>query len=366
MNDFNETTALAIFSETPFLGAVKIRLLIEYFGSAQIAIKAQSKDIKELSGFTPKIIEQWGWWEKHSSWRKNLDLAEQHEVELIPYTHADYPKSLLQFPDSPIILYVKGKLKTSDRQSIAVVGTRNASRYGIEIGGKISRDLAHRGFTVVSGLARGIDTAAHHGALETGRTIAVIGSGLANIYPQENKALADQIALNGALISEFPMMTPPDRKNFPQRNRIVSGMTKGALLVEAPEKSGAMTTMNKAWQQKKPLFCLPGPVHENFHGNHSLIKAGKAQLVENAGDIAQNFDQLFSRHKKLVAAERPASPPLEKEEKELLKELFLEELSIEDLAQTTKLPVRKINILLMGLLLKRVIKEYPGKIYKKC
>jgi DNA processing protein len=361
----NELEALVQLAAAPHLGSIKIRLLIHHFGSAEAALHADLQEIAQFPGFGEKIVESIRQARSGDFARREIELAERQGVHLVPYTSTEYPKSLLEIHDRPVILYVKGQIKASDRQSIAVVGTRRMSVYGGEMAEKLSRELAAEQFTVVSGLARGIDTCAHRGALRSGRTIAVIGSGLGDIYPQENSALAEQIATNGALVSEFPMMTPPDRQNFPQRNRIVSGMTLGTLLIEAPIKSGAMITMEKALAQHKKLFALPGRVDsENFRGNHQLIKSGLAQLVEEARDVTGSFTNLFSPAE-LKTKWAPAKPHLEREEAQLLELLPDQELSFDQIVQLSKLPVMKVNVTLMSLMLKKVIKEFPGKIYKK-
>lgn len=360
-----EIEAFAILSSIPNLGAVRIRSLLQYFGSALDAINASDATIGNLPGFS-RLSTNWGQWKNNSSWQRNLDLARRYGAELIPFNSPLYPKSLLEIHDHPALLYIRGTLKPEDGRSIAVIGTRNATIYGLETAETISRTLAANGFTVISGLARGIDTAAHNGALQTqaGRTIAVIGSGLAKVYPAENQGLADAIAGRGALISEFPMETPPDRQNFPQRNRIVSGMSMGTLLIEAPIKSGAMITMDRAYQHKRKLFALPGRAdNENFRGNHMLIKSGRATLVESAEDIILHFDGLF--------APGPANPPsstqphLDKEESELLTSIPAAEFTIDELARSTSIPVQHVQRILMSLMLKKIIKEFPGKIYKK-
>ncbi len=359
-----ELEALAALCAMPHLGPVKIRLLLKRFGSACQAIQAEPLEIAELPGFNPKIMSGWKTGLHQEAWQRDLELAHKLGVHLIPFNSPEYPKGLLELPDHPVLLYVMGSLTPQDRSSIAIVGTRHPSIYGLEMAEKIGHDLAARQMTVVSGLARGIDTAAHKGALSAGRTLAVIGSGLANVYPQENWELAKAIAKNGALISEFPMATPPDRLNFPQRNRIVSGMTLGTLLIEAPLKSGAMITMDRGKTQGRPLFALPGRADgENFQGNHDLIKRGHAQLVENAQDILTHYQDLFALPSKSYVVHNNVF--LEKEEEEFLKMLPVEETSIEELEQRTKLPIRKIHVLLMSLIIKRIIKEYPGKVYKK-
>ncbi len=361
----NEIDALIILTSTPGLGPIKTKLLIQLFGSATNALNATVADVKVCQNLHSDTLDAWGWWKKDTSWKKNIELVNEQKVILIPYTSSSYPKKLLEIIDYPLLLYVKGNLESINMQGIAVVGTRIPTLYGKEMGEKLSQELASKGVNVVSGLARGIDTAAHQGALRSGRTIAVIGSGLANLYPKENSSLAEKIMETGAVISEFPMMTPPDRQNFPQRNRIVSGMTMGTLLIEAPEKSGAMITMDRALQQKRKLFALPGRAdNQNYKGNHLLIKEGKAALIETVDDILQSFDKLFTLNNLKQYPQR-ILPFLDPEEKEFLHKMPEEELNIEELVKITKLPIMKINILLMSLLMKKVIKEYPGKIYKK-
>ncbi len=358
-----ELEALVFLASIPRVGSVKVRQLVQFYGSARDTLRASAKEIEKLPGFGRQMAHYWEAWKRDGSWKQNFDLALRLGVEIIPYTSQMYPKLLLELPDHPIVLYVKGDLSQTSR-SLAIVGTRQATIYGLEVAEKMASDLAGMGFTIVSGLARGIDTAAHRGALQQGKTIAVIGSGLADIYPAENRALAQTIAEKGALVSEFPMATPPDRQNFPQRNRIVSGMTLGTLLIEGPLKSGSMLTMERALSQKRRMFAVPGRVDQpNYKGNHALIKAGCAVLVESAEDVADAFNDLFGcmRPSPIV----PQVPQLEKEEVELLNQMPDCEVSLEELVAATKLPVMKINILLMGLLLKKAVKEFPGKVFKK-
>jgi DNA processing protein len=358
----NELDALLILAQTPLLGSIKIRMLIKHFGSSLAVLDTSPTALVEVSGIGPKLIDSLSRWKERTLWQKDLETAHRYGVQIIPYTDPQYPKRLLNTPDFPLVLYCRGELQSKDTHSIAVVGTRNCSIYGKEMAFKISDELCRQQFTVVSGLARGIDTAAHHGALKSGRTIAVIACGLCRVYPEENVNLAQVISENGAILSEYPMTTPPDKLHFPQRNRIVSGMTQGSLLIEAPRKSGAMITMNKAKQQGRPTFALPGRAdHMNFQGNHQLIKEGSAQLIENGEDIASHFDQLFSFAKPAtkVQVQLPA------EEKNFFDLLPEEELTIDEIARLSETPIAKVNVMLMTLLLKKKIREYPGKIYKK-
>lgn len=361
----SEVEALIVLTGFPLLGSIKIRLLVNCFGSARAVLEASPEEIAELPGFGKKIAATWKDWKKDSSWQKNLELVERYKAKIVTYQCLDYPKRLLEIPDPPVLLYIIGELKACDQRSIAVVGTRQSSIYGNEVAEKISIELAQAGFTVISGLARGIDTSAHRGALKYGRTIGVIGSGLANFYPPENAELARHIAKNGAVISEFAMDAAPDRQHFPQRNRIVSGMTLATLLIEAPVKSGAMISVNKALAFGRKVFAIPGRVdNENFKGNHLLIKSGQAQLCESAQDIINSFNDLFEGFNNKIILGKP-EVILEKEEKDFFNLLPSHELSVEEIFELTKLPMMKINVLLMGLKLKQVIKEYPGRVYKK-
>ena len=361
----SEVEALAMLAAIPLLGSIKIRLLIEYFGSPQEALAATPEQLSELPGFGAKILAGWKKEQNNFNWQKDLALVQEYGADLISYTDQRFPKRLLEITDHPVLLYIKGELKPSDQYCLAIVGTRQPSIYGQEMAAQLSDELARMGFTIVSGLARGIDTIAHQGALQVGRTIAVIGSGLANIYPRENSELAQAISHRGALISEFAMATPPDRQNFPQRNRIVSGMTLGTLLIEAPAASGAMITMDRAYRQNRKVFAIPGRAdQENFRGNHLLIKNGQALLVENADDIAGHFNNFFGSMgaplpKKKVEIE------LDKEEKILWHLLPKEVISFDEIHRLSKLPTSKLNVLLMSLHLKKAIKEFPGKIYKR-
>lgn len=357
-----EIDALIILSAIPHMGPVRVKSAIAHFGSAAAALEATPLEIEALFG--KRIASDWRSWENNPAIQQNFELIHRFGAKVIPYTSKAYPASLLTLHDHPIVLYVCGDIKPIDQRSIAVIGTRDCTLYGREIAEKFSEDLANLGFTIVSGLARGIDTCAHVGALKSGRTLAVIGSGLADLYPKENRHLANQIVKQGALISEFPMATPPDRQNFPQRNRIVSALSGGVLLIEAPKKSGAILTMERGFQQGKKLFAIPGRVDiEGFQGNHFWIKEGRARLVESAVDIANQFESLIALDLKTPIP--PMAIALEPEELALMKQLPSIEVQLETISQITKLPASRLNVLLMGLVLKKAVKEFPGKIYKK-
>lgn len=360
-----ELEALLILNALSHLGSLKIRFLIQQYGSALAALNTPSHELANYPGFGQKILKAWDERFNENLWKKELALANQLEASLIPFTSSRYPKRLLEIADYPVVLYTQGQLLDEDRRSLSIVGTRQTTIYGLEMARAISRDLAQAGFTIVSGLARGIDTAAHQGALDKGRTIAVLGSGLARLYPQENIDLAAAIRNRGALLSEFAMEAPPNHYHFPRRNRIVSAMTMGTILIEAPLESGAMLTIENAIKQGRPVFTLPGRVDQtSFKGNHALIKGGKAHLIENAEDILKHFDDLLliPHHS---SKDQRALFFLNQEEKEFLIKMPIQEISIEELVRQIKWPIAKLNSLLMNLVLKKMVKEYPGKVYKK-
>lgn len=354
---------LIMLNHMPLLGSVKTLQLLQAFGSAGQALKATPEQLRELPGFGPKIIQSWNVAKAGQLAEEDLELVNRYGVSLIPYTDPRYPKRLKALPDFPLLLYVMGELKPEDDQSIAIIGTRAATHYGNEMAQKFGSELARNGFTIVSGLARGVDSAAHRGALDSGRTLAILGSGLNHLYPPENRDLAREIIQNGAVISEFPMNTRPDRQRFPQRNRIVSGLSSGILLIEAPLKSGAMLTMKLGLKQEKKLYALPGRADiPNFQGNHELIKNQQARLVTCPQDIATDFGEWLPTTQKILHSR----PKLEPDEEELLKSFPPDEVAIDQLVVLTGLPIQKLNVLIMRLVIKKLIKEYPGRLYKRC
>lgn len=358
-----ETELLLRLSHLPGVGAATIRKLLLHFGEVPQIWNASPREVQATSGLK-SIAHIWEDRQRFTEWERDLQLVEKMGVDLIPITSEFYPRRLLDIIDPPILLYVKGNVDLRETYSLGVVGTRQATPYGLDCAALFSSGLAKAGMVIISGLARGVDTAAHIAALKNGKTIAVIGSGLANLYPPDNKQLAEKIALNGAVISELPMTTPPDRQTFPQRNRIVSGMSKGLLLIEAPEKSGAMITMQLGQEHRKTCFAVPGRIDfPSCSGNLQLIRQGKAKLVTHPNDILNEFDDLFPS----VATEKPAAsrPSLSSEESQLLKSLPHGEHTLDEISRLTKVPVAKLGVLLMSLMLKNLIKEYPGKRYKR-
>lgn len=278
-------------------------------------------------------------------------------IQLLRTKEVGYPFLLKEIAAVPPELYVKGEIPTLP--CLAVVGSRQASPYGLRIAERLARELSETGFCIVSGLARGIDTAAHQGALAgKGKTVAVLGSGLQEIYPPENRTLADAIVeKGGAVISEFSLNAPPLPENFPRRNRIISGLSLGVLVVEADEKSGALITANFALEQGREVFACPGPMDSALsRGCHRLIQQG-AKLVSGVEDI---FEEL-----KIPLAHRlsqePTLPDLDPREASVYHHLSDEPLSVDLVAQRSQLPVQEALSTLLQLEMKQLIRAYPGK-----
>lgn len=281
-------------------------------------------------------------------------------MHTINISDKDYPANLKGIYAPPKALYVNGALEKDDRAAIAIVGSRAATPYGLSTAYRLAGELASFGITVVSGLAVGIDTEAHKGALDRGgRTIAVLGSGLDVIYPPENKKLAQRIEKQGAVISEFPLGTPPNRYNFPRRNRIISGFSLGVVVVEASKDSGALITAKCALDENREVFAVPGKAGSvTSEGTHQLIKDG-ARLVENGEDIIEELGLELKRISDGRAGK--SFPDLEKDEEKIFEALSDEPLHIDEIAEAASFDASLALKTLSSLELKGAIKQLPGK-----
>lgn len=285
---------LVALNLTGLVGAVLHRRLVERFGSAKAALQApeiQLKGVQGVGDVTAKAIADVA---RSGAARKELDRCAEGGIQILAHGTPAYPAALANLADAPLVLYVKGSLQERDQLAIGVVGSRQCTPYGERQAARFATELAGLGVTVVSGLARGVDTRAHQAALKAhhGRTIAVLGSGLLQVYPPENQELAGQIAARGAVLSEFPLDATPEPANFPRRNRIVSGLSLGILVVEASEKSGALITADWAMEQGREVFALPGNVENPLcRGSHLLVKQG-AKLVETPMDVLEELPAL--------------------------------------------------------------------------
>ncbi len=283
-------------------------------------------------------------------------------VRRIEKDNKEYPDNLKNIYNPPEELFVDGEILPSDNNAIAIVGTRRASYYGLEQCEKLSYDLAIRGITIISGMARGIDTVAHRGALKArGRTIAVLGSSHNHIYPPENKKLYGEIVKNGAVVSEYEPDMPPFRTNFPRRNRIISGMSKGVVIIEAPRKSGALITADFALEQGRDVFALPGNISSvRSSGTNALIKEG-AKLVEGISDILEELKNVIDIKEIDSADSKPGLEKCSSDEKMIFGILSDKSKSIDEISSIANLPVYKISEALLKLELKRLIKGLPGE-----
>ncbi len=361
----------------PRIGPIRVRRLLERFQSPQQILTAKRRELLEVPGIGEDMAEQIG------DWENRIDLAEEkrriadHDISLVTLDDENYPAALREIHDPPFLLYMKGTLTPADAAAIGVVGSRRTTHYGKEQAKKLSFQLAKAGFTIVSGLARGIDTAAHEAALAAnGRTLAVLGSGIGNVYPPENQALADRIAGSGAVLSEFPVLYVPDKQSFPLRNRIVAGLSQGLLVVEAPVRSGSLITANQALEQGRTVFAVPGPIDRpTSEGCHRLIQQG-ATLVCCAQDI---IDELGMEINSLALdfsteprspSQMPSGKPqrqldLSEPERLLLAALTRGDATIDSLADATGIPTGKVSATLLQLELKSLIKQLPGKYFTK-
>ena len=362
----NETEALIALNMLPKIGPVRARRLMEACGGAAGVLRAGTVTLQKVNGIgreTAEIIQKW---EEHTDVAG--ELKRMTEMGLTLFTEHDeaWPENFRQMHDAPLLLYVWGKIETRDKSAIGVVGSRKATVYGLTCAKKFAFQLAHAGVTVLSGLARGIDTAAHEGAVAAkGRTIAIIGSGLARLYPPENQALAERIAGgHGAVVSEFPILTEPDKQTFPQRNRLVSGWSQGILVVEAPAWSGALITANNAADQGRTVYAIPGPVDRpTSAGCNKLIQNG-ARLVIDAADILDDMNALLPDARSPAEAPVNQSPPsLSETEQSLWDALAEGETQMDTIIARTGLPAATASSQLMRMELKRLVKQLPGRYF---
>ena len=291
-----DTKSLIHLNLIPGIGNHTIRRLLAAFGSAEKSIAATSEELAQIDGLTPDVRQQLIDGRSRAPLAQELELIEQHQCHIVTINDDTYPPLLKQIDDPPALLYIIGEFPLQDTPSIAIVGSRSPTEYGKTTSQQLSYQLAERGITVVSGFARGIDTCVHRGALEAGgRTVAVFGCGLSIIYPETNRALAAEIIESGALISEFPMTMPPRGKNFPRRNRVISGLTLGTLVVEASERSGSLITARHAAEQGREVFAVPGQIFSGVsRGTHSLINQG-ATLINSVDDLLDALPQDYTQ-----------------------------------------------------------------------
>lgn len=361
------------------VGSKTFAKLLKYFGGVEQALDASPGQLSSVPGIGRKTADAIAASRDNADVERELSLADELGIEILTLHCPAYPKLLLEIPDPPPVLYVKGSLVRRDSLAVAVVGSRNASHYGLEQASRLAHLLAAAGFTVVSGLARGIDAAAHRGALAAeGRTIAVQGCGLGKVYPPEHADLAQQIVRQGALVSELPIMFEPLAGTFPMRNRIISGLSLGTIVVEARRRSGALITARLAVEQNRDVMAVPGRVDSpGSAGPHQLIKDG-AKLVERIEDVLEclgQVGQILDEHAQQTTAQAQAKTepslfdtaalPLTEPEQAIMAQLDHEPLHVDELVTRTNLPAGLVNATVMSLQLKGALKQLPGNFFQR-
>lgn len=344
----------------PQIGPAKARRLLDHFGDLAVAWRASALDLA-AAGLDRRALEN------VLAARPKIDLDAEMEriaragVRVLVWDDPDYPHLLSQIPAPPFALYVKGELTPADEWAIAIVGTRRASTYGREVTRQIASELVRNHITIVSGLARGIDAEAHRTALEAGgRTLAVLGSGVDVIYPSEHIKLAQQIAENGALISEYPLGTKPEAGNFPPRNRIISGMSLGSLIVEGDKNTGARITIEDALEQNRETFAVPGSIFRRESlGPNAMIQRGEAKLVMCAADILEELNLTMVEQQQQVRAALPANEI----ESALLRHLSADPVHIDELGREAGLPIATVSSTLALMELKGMVQQISGMNY---
>lgn len=401
-----QTTDLIHVNLIQGIGQKTVLFLMEIFGSAEKILNATPQELEKIDGLSPKA--------RNSLTQKNLGCPLEHELALIDefgchvitYYDDGYPSLLKQIDTPPLLLYVRGELKPEDAVSIALVGSRQAKDYGRRVSYQLSYQLAKLGLTITSGFAKGIDTCAHRGALDAnGRTIAVMGNGLSIVYPAGNSNLVERIIESGALISEFPMGMKPRAENFPIRNRIISGLTFGTVVVEASNRSGALITARLASEQGREVFAVPGQIFSELStGTHKLIDAG-AKLINTVDDLLEALPQHYRNqittptsgtgsdtdttiqqplpdNKRIPQQKDPVPadintsvnkkvdanvplPDLTADEKVVFNAIEIPSSHIDSIVRTTELPINQVSSLLLMLELKGIIEQLPGKMFSK-
>jgi DNA processing protein len=354
----SETAFWLAISRVPFIGPARIERLLRTFGSLSVAWSAPQEDLRVA--LEPRSLSELLAARSRIDPPAELERLARSGIGVVHPGHPSYPRLLAEISGRPSVLYVRGKLEPVDDASVAIVGTRRATPYGRQAAERIAAELAQGGVTVVSGLARGVDAAAHRASLEAGgRTIAVLGSGPDVIYPAEHRRLADQILESGAILSELTPGAKPDAQNFPARNRIVSGMTLGTVIIEAPLRSGALITASFAADQGREVFVIPGSVFaQTSEGTNALLRDG-ARMVRDGADILEDLG-LGDRGSFVVTQSQMS---LDADERRLLAALGREARHIDELAEAAELPAGAVSALMLTMELKGLVRNHGAQYY---
>jgi len=339
------------------------QVLVTHFGSASEVLQASEAQLRQVPGIGPKLSRSILQQRREVDAAAVLEQCRQHGIDVLTLKSESFPRVLREIHDPPAALFCRGRLIAADALSIAIVGSRHATGYGLAQSERLAGSLARAGLCVVSGLARGIDGAAHRGALQAGgRTIAVLGSGLLNVYPPEHRELADEVIRHGALLSEAPPGAPPLAGAFPQRNRIITGLALGVIVVEASRRSGALISARHAMEQGREVFAVPGRIDSRMsQGCHQLIRDG-ATLVESAQDV---LDQLGPLVESTVTDDgqtvhHPAELQLNDPERQVLACIDAEPVTIDEVIAASGLPPQGVLATISVLEMRHLIRRHAG------
>ncbi len=361
---------LLVLSQIPQLGPNRIRMLVSHFRDTAEVLRASAREIAAIPGFSRKLaatiirsLKDPIRFDAEHFAEKQLSRLNNVNGIIVTFWDAMYPEHLKRIYDPPLYFYLLGELRAEDKYALAVVGTRDPTEYGIGMVEQLASELSRVGITVVSGLARGIDTVAHSHAIRTGgRTIAVTGSGLDIVYPPENKTLYHRIPSRGAIITEYGMGAKPDATNFPRRNRVISGLSLGTIVVETDITGGAMITATSALDQNREVFAIPGCVtSRRSRGCHALIKEGRAKLIESIDDVLVELSHpLRPLLKSGSGFERP-TPEMTLFERSIYDCLSEVPLHIDQVAEKSGSAIADALVSLLSMEFKGLVKQYPGK-----
>ncbi len=347
------------------IGPVTTKRLLAAFHSPEKILSASAKELKDVENIGDAKIKKIREFDSWDVVEKEIRAIQRHGVKVIKFNDKQYPESLRNIEDAPVILYTKGNFTHEDRFAIAMVGSRKMTEYGKNTAYRLSQDLSSMGITIISGMAKGIDTVSHMGAINAGgRTIAVLGTGIDRCYPAENKELLKKIIDSGCVVSEFPMGTPPNKENFPRRNRLISGLSIGVLIIEATIDSGSLITANYALEHGKEVFAVPGSIYSKYsEGTNTLIKRG-AKLVQRAEDIIEelpNYLRGFLKSSPEKKSKDIDALEITDEEKAICNILGHEPKHIDTIAREVKMSTSRLLSLLLSLEIKGIIKQSDGK-----
>ncbi len=348
------------FNSIHGIGPRTASILLQHFGTPQRVLEARPDDLRDIEGVDAPVLRGLCQGYNSDCVEEQIRKVREWDARILTLDSPDYPRLLREIPDPPVLLFVRGEIRPEDEKAIGIVGSRRFSNYGRTVTEMLARDLANRGVTIVSGFARGIDSTAHQAALEAGsRTLAVLGCGIDICYPAENRDLMDRVVRQGAVISEFPMSSPPETFHFPRRNRIISGLSRGVLVVEARETSGALITVKYALEQNREVFAVPGPINDpNYVGCNRLIQNGAAMAL-CARDVIEPLRRYLGPAEGPVIAAPP--PDLSADEKHVYQFLAYDPIHVDLLSQKSGQPAPRLLGVLLGMELRGLVRQYSGK-----